>query len=67
MNNIEELKEFIKTLSKEELIELRDLIKKKLHVLSPYIPSNDSEIIAEYAKRFQYDEKRKEEILKKIK
>ena len=67
MNNIEELKEFINTLSKEELIELRDLIRKRLHVLSPYIPSNDSVVIAEYAKRFQYDEKRKEEILKKLK
>ena len=51
----------------EELIELRDLIKKRLHVLSPYIPSNDSEVIAEYAKRFHYDEKRKEEVLKKLK
>ena len=64
MNEIQEkIKKIIDSLSKEEIMELKRQIKR----ISTYVPSGDSVAIAEYAKRFHYDEKRKEEVLRKLK
>ena len=59
-----QIMELIEKLSKVELIELRDKINDKLrHMGGGYMPG-DSVRIAEYAKRFNYSEERKEEVLK---
>ena len=65
MNELEEkINKIINSLSKEELIELRNQLMEKFRV-SNYVPSGDSEVIANYLDEFHYDEKRKEEVLKK--
>jgi len=69
MNLEEKLLKIINSLNKEELIKLRDMIEEQIgeHYVSSYVPSGDSVVIAEYARRFHYDESRKEEVLQKLK
>ena len=68
MNELEEkINKIINSLSKEELIELRNQLMNMFPpMVSNYVSSGDSEVIAAYARRFYYDEKRKEEVLKKL-
>ena len=64
MNEIEEkIKKIIDSLSKEEIMEL----KRQIIKISYYVPSGDSVDIAEHISGMQYDEKRKEEVLRKLK
>ena len=66
MNELEEkINKIINSLSKEELIELRNQLMNMYPPMSNYVPSGDSEVIANYLDEFHYDEKRKEEVLKK--
>jgi len=68
MDEVEEkVKKIIESLSKDELIELRKQILDIFKRTSYYIPSGDSVVIANYARNFHYDEKRKEEVLNKLK
>ena len=61
MDTEEKLLKIINSLSKEELIKLRDMIEERVgeYYVSSYVPSGDSVVIAEYARRFHYDETRK--------
>ena len=64
MNEIEEkIKRIIDSLSKEEIMEL----KRQIRGISYYVPSGDSIEIAEHIRNLHYDEKRKEEVLRKLK
>jgi len=64
MNEIEEkIKKIIDSLSKEEIMEL----KRQIRRISYYVPSGDSVDIAEHIRGMHYDEKRKEEVLRKLK
>ena len=67
MSDIEKILELIDCLDIEELKLLKDKIDKKLHKFYQYIPSNDSEVIASYARNFHYSEARREKVLEKIK
>ncbi|MBQ8891937.1 MAG: hypothetical protein IJ068_03625 [Bacilli bacterium] len=67
MSDTEKILKLIEELDIEELKLLKDKIDKKLHKIYQYIPSNDSEVIAGYARNFHYSEERREEVLKKIK
>ena len=67
MNELEEkINKIINSLSKEELIELRNQLENMFPPrASTYVPSGDDEVIARYLAEFHYDESRKEEVLKK--
>ena len=67
MSELEEkINKIINSLSKEELIELRNQLMNMFPCrVSNYVPSGDDEVIANYLDEFHYDEKRKEEVLKK--
>ena len=71
MNDTERLLELIDCLDIEDLKLLRhkieEILNKNVHKVSNYLPSNDSEVIASYARRFHYSEERREEVLKKLK
>ena len=66
MNEYDKLLKLIDCLEIEELKLLKQVIDRKIHEVYQYMPSNDSEVLANYTKKFHYDPSRREEVLKKL-